>query len=115
MAARPSPQVQHLQPPNRPGAVGTPTLARHRPPRPAPDRLLGSLSRAKVIEGADTTDRHDLSVDNPLLLTDRKSKRLANLLRRQSKVIKAKTRLLYFEPVVFWSSTSLKCKLQGLA
>ena len=62
-----------------------------------------------------TTDGHDLSVDNPLLLTDRKSKRLASLLRRQSKVIKAKTRLPYFEPVVFLSSTSLKCKLQGLA
>ena len=62
-----------------------------------------------------TTDGHDLSVDNPLLLTDRKSKRLASLLRRQSKVIKAKTRLPYFEPVVFLSSTSLRCKLQGLA
>lgn len=61
------------------------------------------------------TDGRELSVDNPLLLTDRKSKRLASLLRRQAAVVKAKIRLPYVEPVVFLSSTSLNCRLQGQA
>lgn len=62
-----------------------------------------------------STDGHERSVDNPLLLTDRKSKRLASLLRRQSAVVKAKIRLPYIEPLVFLSSTSLACRLQGQA
>jgi len=62
-----------------------------------------------------TTDGRERSVDNPLLLTDRKSKRLASLLRRKSAVVKAKIRLPYIEPVVFLSSTSLNCRLQGQA
>lgn len=62
-----------------------------------------------------SSDRSERSVDNPLLLTDRKAKRLASLLRRQSAVVKAKIRLPFIEPVVFLSATSLNCQLQGLA
>ena len=57
----------------------------------------------------------DLTVDNPLLLTDRKAKRLASLLRRQPAIVKAKIRPPYVEPAIFLSSTTLKCKLEGLA
>lgn len=60
------------------------------------------------------TDGRALTVDNPLRLTDRKSKRLASLLRRQAAVVKAKIRLPFIEPVVFLSSTDLSCQLQGL-
>jgi serine/threonine protein kinase len=62
-----------------------------------------------------STDGRDRSVDNPLLLTDRKSKRLASLVRRQPAVVKAKMRLPFFTPVVFLSSTSMACRLQGHA
>ncbi|SMG34832.1 BREX system serine/threonine kinase PglW [Paraburkholderia susongensis] len=62
-----------------------------------------------------STDGRERSVDNPLLLTDRKSKRLASLLRRQRSVMKAKIRLPFIEPLVFLSSTTLHCKLQGHA
>lgn len=61
------------------------------------------------------TDGRNTTVDNPLRLTDRKAKRLASLLRRQSAVTKAKIRLPFVEPVIFLSSTSLNCRLQGLA
>lgn len=62
-----------------------------------------------------TTDGRDRSVDNPLLLTDRKSKRLASLVRRQPAVVKAKMKVPFFTPVVFLSSTSIHCRLQGHA
>lgn len=62
-----------------------------------------------------TTDGRDRSVDNPLLLTDRKSKRLASLIRRQPAIVKAKMRLPFLTPLVFLSSTSVACRLQGHA
>ncbi|MEY4415651.1 MAG: hypothetical protein RIQ53_2944 [Pseudomonadota bacterium] len=62
-----------------------------------------------------STDGRERTVDNPLLLTDRKSKRLASLLRRQPAVVKAKMRLPFVTPVVFLSSTSVHCRLQGHA
>ncbi len=62
-----------------------------------------------------TTDGRDYTYDNPLILTDRKAKRLASLLRRQSAVVKAKIKLPFVEPLVFLSSTSLKCTLEGTA
>lgn len=62
-----------------------------------------------------TTDGRDRSVDNPLLLTDRKCKRLASLVRRQSAVVKAKMRVPFFTPLVFLSSTTVTCRLQGHA
>lgn len=61
------------------------------------------------------TDGREYTYDNPLILANRKSKRLASLLRRQSSVIKAKIRLPFVEPVIFLSSTSLKNRLDGSA
>mgnify|MGYP001234645452 CR=1 FL=1 len=82
--------------------------------------LVEIKSRSGTLDG-DThtwtwqTDGRILTVDNPLRLADRKSKRLASLLRRQSAVVKAKIRVPFIEPLVFLSSTSLDCRLQGLA
>ena len=62
-----------------------------------------------------TTDGRQLTYDNPLILANRKAKRLASLLRRQSSIVKAKIRLPFVEPAIFLSSTSLSCRLEGLA
>ncbi len=61
------------------------------------------------------TDGRTRTLDNPLLLTDRKAKRLASLLRRQSAVVKAKIRLPFVEPMVFLSSNELELRLAGSA
>jgi hypothetical protein len=60
-----------------------------------------------------TTDGRVLTTDNPLILADRKAKRLASLLRRQPAIVKAKMRLPFVEPAVFLSSTSLDCRLDS--
>lgn len=62
-----------------------------------------------------TTDGRSTTVDNPLILANRKAKRLASLLKRQPAIAKAKIRLPFVEPVIFLSSTSLSCRLEGLA
>ncbi|MFZ7337841.1 BREX system serine/threonine kinase PglW [Comamonas jiangduensis] len=62
-----------------------------------------------------TTDGRTSTYDNPLILANRKAKRLASLLRRQSAILKAKVRLPFVEPAIFLSSSSLACKLEGLA
>lgn len=62
-----------------------------------------------------STDGRSATVDNPVILTNRKAKRLASLLRRQQAITKAKIRLPFVEPAVFLSSTSLSCRLEGLA
>lgn len=62
-----------------------------------------------------TTDGREYTYDNPLILTNRKSKRLASLLRRQPAITKAKIRLPFVEPAIFLSSTSLRSRLQGTA
>lgn len=62
-----------------------------------------------------TTDGREYTYDNPLILANRKSKRLASLLRRQPSITKAKIRLPFVEPAIFLSSTTLKSKLQGTA
>ncbi len=62
-----------------------------------------------------TTDGRSSTVDNPVILANRKAKRLASLLRRQPAIVKAKIRLPFVEPVVFLSSSSLSCRLEGLA
>lgn len=62
-----------------------------------------------------TTDGRSSTHDNPVILANRKAKRLASLLRRQPAIVKAKIRLPFVEPVVFLSSTSLSCQLEGLA
>ncbi len=61
------------------------------------------------------TDGYARTVDNPLLLTDRKAKRLASLLRRQPAIAKAKIRLPFVEPLVFLSATALDFQLSGSA
>jgi serine/threonine protein kinase len=61
------------------------------------------------------TDGRATTVDNPLILANRKAKRLASLLRRQPAIFKAKIRLPFVEPAIFLSSTSLVCHLDGLA
>ena len=82
--------------------------------------LIEIKSRPGTVDGdAHTwtwnTDGREYSYDNPLLLADRKSKRLASLLRRQAAIVKAKIRLPFIQPAIFLSSTSLKSKLQGIA
>lgn len=62
-----------------------------------------------------TTDGRSFTYDNPLILANRKAKRLASLLRRQPAIVRAKVRLPFVEPAIFLSSTSLACKLEGLA
>ena len=62
-----------------------------------------------------TTDGRSSTYDNPLILANRKAKRLASLLRRQPAIMKAKVRLPFVEPAIFLSSSSLACKLEGLA
>lgn len=62
-----------------------------------------------------TTDGREYTYDNPLILANRKSKRLASLLKRQPAITKAKIRLPFVEPAIFLSSTTLKSRLQGIA
>src|SRR5262245_885780 len=57
-----------------------------------------------------TTDGREYSYDNPVYLANRKSKRLASLLRRQPSFIKARTRMPWVEPAIFLSANDLKCK-----
>jgi serine/threonine protein kinase len=61
------------------------------------------------------TDGREYIVDNPLLLTDRKAKRLATLLRRQPAIVKAKIRLPFVQPLVFLSAATMNCQLRGPA
>jgi serine/threonine protein kinase len=82
--------------------------------------LIEIKSRPGVVTGdAHTwlwvTDGRERAYDNPLILANRKSKRLASLLRRQSSVFKAKVRLPFVEPLIFLSATGLNCKLSGTA
>ena len=61
------------------------------------------------------TDGRERAYDNPLILANRKSKRLGSMLRRQSAVFKAKVKLPFVEPLIFLSDASLHCKLSGIA
>lgn len=62
-----------------------------------------------------TTDGRSNTYDNPLILANRKAKRLASLLKRQPAITKAKIRLPFVEPAIFLSSSSLACRLEGIA
>lgn len=82
--------------------------------------LVEIKSRPGVLKGDAhswtwNTDGRALTYDNPLILANRKAKRLASLLRRQPAITKAKIRLPFVEPAIFLSSTSLSCQLDGLA
>jgi hypothetical protein len=57
------------------------------------------------------TDGRSNTYDNPLILANRKAKRLASLLKRQAAITKAKIRLPFVEPAIFLSSSSLACRL----
>ncbi len=60
-------------------------------------------------------DGRSTTVDNPVILANRKAKRLASLLKRKPAITKAKIRLPFVEPAIFLSSTRLSCRLEGLA
>lgn len=82
--------------------------------------LVEIKSRPGVLDGdAHTwtwqTDGKRYTYDNPYILTDRKAKRLASLLKRQSALIKAKVRLPFVQAGVFLSAKNLKCHLAGTA
>jgi len=84
--------------------------------------LIEVKSRPGVLTGdAHTwiwTDKgRTVTDDNPLILTNRKAKRLASLLRRQSAITKARARVPWVEPLVFLSATRTTCRLEpsGLA
>lgn len=82
--------------------------------------LVEIKSRPGVLRGDThswtwTTDGRSSTYDNPLILANRKAKRLASLLRRQPAITKAKIRLPFVEPAIFLSSSSLSCQLEGLA
>ena len=82
--------------------------------------LVEIKSRPGTVDGDAHTwtwrgDGQEYTYDNPLLLADRKSKRLASLLRRQPAIVKAKIRLPFIQPAIFLSSTSLHNKLQSIA
>ena len=62
-----------------------------------------------------STDGRTNTYDNPLILANRKAKRLASLLKRQPAITKAKIRLPFVEPAIFLSSSSLACRLEGVA
>ena len=82
--------------------------------------LIEIKSRPGVVTGDAHTwtwahDGKTYSYDNPLILANRKAKRLASVLRKQPSVVKSKARVPWIEPLIFLSSTSLKCKLAGSA
>ena len=87
---------------------------------PAGLSLVEIKSRPGVLSGdvhswTWTTDGRSYTYDNPLILANRKAKRLASLLKRQPAITKAKVRLPFVEPAIFLSASSLTCRLEGLA
>jgi hypothetical protein len=58
-----------------------------------------------------TTDGRLSTDDNPLILANRKAKRLAGLLRRQPSVRKAHVTVPFIEPLIFLSAQRVVCKL----
>lgn len=59
-----------------------------------------------------TRDGRAHSEDNPIILANRKAKKLASLLKRQKAC--QKIRFPYLEPLVFLSNEQLDCRLQGV-
>ena len=56
---------------------------------------------------------HVRTVDNPLLLANRKAKKLKSLLQAQAALKRARVRMPYVEAVVFLSSKGVTCRLDG--
>jgi serine/threonine protein kinase len=61
-----------------------------------------------------TNDGRRYPADNPLLLANRKAKRLASLLRRQEAIVKSKGRTPFIVEVVFLSNVRPPLKLAGM-
>ena len=59
-----------------------------------------------------TRDGRSYTEDNPIILANRKSKKLASLLKRQKSC--QKIRFPYLEPLIFCSYAELECRLQGV-
>jgi serine/threonine protein kinase len=73
-----------------------------------PGRLTGDIGTwTWVNEGRMVTD------DNPLLLANRKAKKLKSLLQHQKAL--RNSRVPYIEPVIFLSAPGLRCELSGAA
>ena len=93
------------------------------------DLLLVSLSRIVLVEIKShpgriegdagtwtwTHNGRTRSFDNPLLLANRKAKKLKSLLKHQRAFAKGRGKMPYIEAVVFLSNTSLDCRLEGTA
>ena len=62
-----------------------------------------------------TRDGRTTSFDNPLVLANRKAKKLKSLLQSQRAFRKGGGRVPYVEPVIFLSNQTLKCNLKGPA
>src|SRR5262245_62958625 len=80
--------------------------------------LVEIKSRPGVLDGDPHTwiwkdQGRETLTDNPLLLANRKAKRLIALLKRQRSVGNA--RLPFLEPIVFGSAAGLQVRLQGTA
>src|SRR5262249_28915029 len=59
-----------------------------------------------------TNQGRSYTEDNPIVLTNRKAKKLASLLKRQKAC--QKIRFPYLEPLIFCSHEQLDCRLQGV-
>jgi len=59
-----------------------------------------------------TRDGRSYTEDNPIILANRKAKKLASLLKRQK--ASQKIRFPYLEPLIFCSHEQLDCRLQGV-
>lgn len=59
-----------------------------------------------------THEGRSYSEDNPIILANRKAKKLASLLKRQKSC--QKLRIPYLEPLIFCSYADLDCRLQGV-
>src|SRR5688572_8683567 len=80
--------------------------------------LIEIKSRPGVLEGDAHTwiwrdQGRETLTDNPLLLTNRKAKRLISILKQQRAV--SKMRLPFLEPIVFCSAAGLQVRLRGPA
>jgi len=79
--------------------------------------LIEIKSKPGVLSGDRATwvwahDGRSYSEDNPIIITNRKAKKLASLLKRQKAC--QKIRFLYLEPLVFCFNANLVCHLQGV-
>src|SRR5262245_57027422 len=80
--------------------------------------LIEIKSRPGVVEGDAHTwtwrdQGRETLIDNPLLLTNRKAKRLISLIKRQRSV--SKMRLPFLEPLLFCAAPGLQVRLRGAA